>query len=500
MKPTSLADVHAAEKTAPETNDVALNTKILYSIGEISNSIRSYTNGVFLLFFYTSVMGLSGTLVGMATSIGLIWDAAVDPLIGHFSDRAQFRLGRRHTFMLVGAIGMGLSFFAVFDPPPGLSQGMLLGWLVISSIVLRTSSSLFMVPYHALGAELSHNYRERTQITGIRAAAALGGTLLAGGLSISLFFPNRIPGVDPKLNPSGYLLMGIAFGLLMMVVALVAFFATLNQRARLDTIHTVAEADRFSFVEGMVLAFRRPAFMVLTIGSALFFLASVVNATLTLFYMQHYAKITASNQLTLFQLAFPVGALCSVGIWIWLARRIDKHYLYILSCLLTALMMSAAFFLIGEGHLFGTGNVLPLVVGNAIAGFFASGMWVIPGSMIADVVDHDELLTGQRREGTFFGINSFLTQIGGGIALLIAGTLVDNYARLIPNQAVQSPATVQRLAIIFGPIPAAFLVLAALGVLIGYRLSRQQVYAIQRQLAERRVQKGPNTYANPTNV
>ena len=93
---------------------LTMPTKIIYGIGQISNSIKTFAFGAFLLFFYTSVMGLPGTLAGLATTISLFWDALIDPSIGHLSDKANFSMGRRHGFMLVGAVGMGLSFFAIF--------------------------------------------------------------------------------------------------------------------------------------------------------------------------------------------------------------------------------------------------------------------------------------------------------------------------------------------------------------------------------------------------
>jgi len=136
------------------------------------------------------VLGLPGTLAGAATAITLVWDSVIDPLIGHWSDRAHIRFGRRHSFMVVGAISMGIFFFLIFSPPTGLTAGGLFAWLMVTNILLRTSNSVFMVPYHALGAELSDDYNERTSITGIRAALSLFGTLLVAGLVFVVFFPN----------------------------------------------------------------------------------------------------------------------------------------------------------------------------------------------------------------------------------------------------------------------------------------------------------------------
>src|SRR5919108_5920539 len=100
---------------------MTLGSTIAYSVGGLSDSIKTFSFTTFLLFYYTTVLGLPGTLLGLAMALGLLWDAAVDPLIGHASDRASLRLGRRHGFMLIGAIVAGISFTAVFNPPSGLT-------------------------------------------------------------------------------------------------------------------------------------------------------------------------------------------------------------------------------------------------------------------------------------------------------------------------------------------------------------------------------------------
>ncbi|HEY63327.1 MAG TPA: MFS transporter [Caldilineae bacterium] len=458
-----------------------LKTKVLYGLGEASNAIKAFTFGLFLLFFYTTVLGLPGTWVGIATSIGLIWDAVIDPFIGHLSDRIHPRLGRRHALMLVGAIGMGVAFFAIFRPPRGLSSTALFAWLVATSLLLRTTNSIFMVPYHALGAELSRDYHERTAVTSARAAFALVGTLVAAGLSFSVFFPDRTPSVDPKLDPSGYATMGLAFGLAMTALGLVATLGTLSHRASEEPEPRARQEERLGFVRGLLICLHNPAFLLLTLSASLFFLASVINATVAIHYLVYYAGITKSNALSLFQLSFYVGALAGVALWLRVARRWEKQHLYFVATLAVAALMVAAYRLVGEGRLFGTGNLSALLIGHGTAGLFASALWVLPPSMIADVTDWDALITGQRREGVFFGIYSFSQQVAASLAILITGVLVDRFAGLVPGQATQSPLTIERLAMLFSLLPAMIVLVAAL-LILGYRLTRGRLQQIQAEL------------------
>lgn len=485
------ADMAASESAvAPTQTTLGSMVKALYGIGEISNSIKTYTFGLFLLFFYTSVLGLPGTLVGVATAISLIWDALIDPYIGHLSDGFRSRFGRRQPFMLVGAIVMGVSFFLIFSPPSGLSAPWLFAWLMGTNILLRSMNSVFTVPYHALGAELSHNYFERTSITGVRAGFALLGTLVAAGLSFAFFFPQTADGSDPKFNLGGYTNMGIVFGLAITITGLITTFGTLSHALRLPQAESASASDPKSlgFLQGLRLSFTNRTFLVLTISSAIFFLASVINATMGVHYLTYYAQITDSRMLSLFQASFYIGALIGVPFWMRYARRFSKHQIFVGATLLLALIMSLAYFLVGEGRLFGIGNAMPLIIINAIGGFVASAIWVIPASMLADIVDEDELKSGRRREGTYFGIHSFFQQEAASIAVLLAGFLLDYFAFLVPGQVEQSALTTDRLGMLYSLLPALLFVVAAL-LMLRYTLTPQKVAAVQAQLDQNRLDK-----------
>jgi len=461
-------------------------TKILYGIGNIANAVKMTLFGLFTLYFYTTVMGLPGSLVGIASVVVLVWDAVIDPYIGYLSDKARLPFGRRHAFMLVGALTMGITFWAFLSPPQGLSTGALFAWLLGSSLLVRTATSVFGVPYFALGAELSQDYHERTSITGIRGILALLGTLGTATSSFVVFFPDRTPGVDPKLNYAGYPAMGLVFGLVMTVTGLIATLGTLSWRPYLPTGGNPERSQTpRNFFASFTQSLRNPSFRMLFTSYSLFFLGVVINSSLSIHYLTYYAKLTASTALSAFQLSFYLGALIGVVFWLRLSRLVEKHRLYLLTNLATATLMLCALLLVGEGRLLGIGNVRALIIGHALAGFFGSILWFMPGSMIADVADEDELATGQRREGSFFGIFFFGQQLAAGVSLLLSGVLVDWFAGLTPGQAAQSAQTAWRIGLLYSVLPAALLGVAAV-LILRYTLSKQQVAAIRAELDRRR--------------
>lgn len=467
---------------------LSLWKQVVYGAGEIPNAIKTIGFGLFTLYFYTTVIGLPGTLVGIASAIGVMWDAIIDPYIGYASDNAKFRFGRRHTFMLAGALTMGATFWAFFHPPAGLSTTGLFAWLLATSLLVRTATSLYGVPYFAFGAELSSDYQERTSITAVRGALGLLGTMAAASLSFVVFFPDTTLGIDPKLNRAGYSEMGLALGAGMTLLALVVTMTTRRwptDAAALPSGGATVQPPR-SFFASFVRSFANRSFRLLFLSYSLVFLALVINSGLSIHYLTHYVRIEASAALSTLQAAFYVGALMGVGFWLWSSRRVEKHWVYFLALLCVAGVLLASLYLVGDGRVVGVGNVRALAIGHALGGFFGSVLWFIPGSMIADVADEDSLGTGQRREGSFFGLFYFGQQIAASVALLATGTLIERFAGLHAGQSEPSPVTVYRIAVLYGGLPAV-LVLVAASLILGYSLTRSRVRAIQCGLVQGRV-------------
>jgi len=171
--------------------------------------------------------------------------------------------------------------------------------------------------------------------------------------------------------------------------------------------------------------------------------------------------------------------------WMALSRRAEKRTLAMMAMAALAAILLMATLLVGEGRLFGTGHALPLLIGSVISGMFASAVWVIPPSMVADVADTDELKTGLRREGIYFGISNFGEKIAAGGALLLSGTLLSLFGKLSHGAPQGAPAATPYLGILYGAVPAVLLMVSLLFI-IPYRLNRKTVHGIQRELAARR--------------
>jgi GPH family glycoside/pentoside/hexuronide:cation symporter len=467
---------------SPDTAVLDLRVKVLYGVGELPITMPMVLTGLFLLFFYNTVLGLPAIWVGIGISSGLIADAVIDPYIGFRSDASRHPLGQRHIFMLVGSLAMGVCFYLLFNPPSALRGSALFLWLLLTSIAFRATSAVYRIPYLTLGAELTDDYHERTRVIGIRALFGLAGTLVAAALSFVVFFPSTPGGLDPKLSAENYHQMGISFGLMMSVSGLAAFFGTRSHR-RLGTGDASVRWGKFfaDFRQAM----QRHSFRHIWLSCALFFLAVVLNASLSLQFFTWSARIADSTAISWIQGSFYIGALLGVCILMVASKRLDKRNLFLGNTVVIAALLMAAPFLIGEGKVLGSGSFVALIAGYFIAGVFASAVWVLPSSMLADATDEDDFETGVRREGIFFGILNFGEKVAAGAALLASGALLNFFVHLAPSATTQSPDSVFRLGLAFGLVPGLVL-LAACAAILPYRLNSVAVARIQQSIRMRR--------------
>ena len=276
---------------AADARPVPLSAKLLYGVGEMPITVLMVLSGLFMLFFYNSVMGLPSVLVGIGLASSLVVDALLDPFIGHISDRTRHRFGRRHIFMLPGALVMGPCFFLLFSPPRNLGHTGLFVWLLACSIALRASSAVYRIPYLSLGAELSRDYDDRTGTMGLRTLFGLVGTLAASALSFLIFFPATADGSEPKLHYAGYPRMGLAFGALMTIAGLIGTLGTLGYR----TSGAGKDSGGLRFFSGFRISMRNPHFRSIWFSTTVFFLAVVLNFSMAIHYFTWYARISRSE-------------------------------------------------------------------------------------------------------------------------------------------------------------------------------------------------------------
>ncbi len=451
----------------------------LYGVGEIPITVSMVLFGLFLLFFYNSVMGLSAPIAGLAFALGLVLDAVLDPFIGFRSDCSRHRLGRRRSFMLVGALTTGICFALIFTPPRSLGAAGLFLWLLVCSMLFRFTMAVYRIPYLSLGAELSDDYDERTIVMAVRSICGLAGALVAAALAFLLFFRGGLQGADPKLNYENYRPMAIAFGALLTLTGLVAFFGTAGHR---DPLRVGDSFRLLGFRRGFMTAMANRDFRSVWLSFTVFYAAVILNASLSVQFFTWCAQIRDAGALSQAQVCFGTGACGGIALWMILVRRGEKRTWYAFGMLGTSVVLIGATLLVGPGKPLGTGSVWSLLAGYGVAGLFASALWVLPPSMLADIADEDEFVSGSRREGVYFGMLNFGEKVASGVAVLLSGVLLRYFVGLAPASIAQTETSVSRLSLMFGLGPGLML-LASIALIAPYKLSRTTTRRIQSQLA-----------------
>jgi GPH family glycoside/pentoside/hexuronide:cation symporter len=180
-------------------SQISFGNKLAYGVGSMPYAAKDAAFGTFVLFFYTQVLGLSGSLTGLAIFISVLWDAVSDPMVGAFSDRLKSRWGRRHPLMIVGALPLAFSFVMLFSPIESVlgTQWPLFGWLLVSVLMMRTFLTVFYIPQNAMGAELTDDYHERTSIVSFRTNLGWIAGVALPAVSLVLLF-HEVDGQDGR--------------------------------------------------------------------------------------------------------------------------------------------------------------------------------------------------------------------------------------------------------------------------------------------------------------
>jgi Na+/melibiose symporter-like transporter len=471
-----------------------LYTKIAYGIGQLGEGFKNSSFETFLFFYYNQVLGLSGTLAGLATAIALVFDAVVDPMIGSLSDAQKGKWGRRHPFMYAAAVPFGVSFYFLFVPPAGLGETGLFVWLTVTAIAVRTTMALYLVPHNALGAELTADYHERTGIVGYRTVLGVLGGFSTTVLGFFYFLRATPEYPTGQLNPGAYPHYAFFFGCAAVVAVLVSALGTHSRiRTLLEPLHKHARFSLRRLATELRDALASPSFRSLFLGILVFFVTRGVQQELGLHVSTHFWELT-TQQIGIVAVISVAGIVFGVPFWTIMSRRLDKKPTFLWGTLVFAIlaMLPVLLKLVGFWPAKEqAGLYLSLLSAcGFLAAFGAGAGLVAAGSMMADLVDEHEFDTGRRQEGIFFGAIAFSAKASSGVGHLLAGVAIDVIH--FPEKAVPgevAPEIVRYLGMLYGP--GIFVMgMLAFYFLIRYSLTAARVAEIQKVLAERRAEAG----------
>jgi glycoside/pentoside/hexuronide:cation symporter, GPH family len=435
-------------------------TKLGFGICDLGGNLFFTMMGFYLLFFMTDVVGLAAGLAGTALMIGKIWDAVTDPTIGFISDRTRSRWGRRRPFMFVGSLFLFVTMVLMFTAPGYETQTQLFIWAAVMYCLLCTAYTLVNIPYGALTPELTTDYNERTVLNAYRMSSAVVGTLLGAGLVLPLV------GMAATVK-AGWTLSGTVMGAVMMVTALITVFSVR------EPVHKEAPPAQNIFKSyAQVLGMK--TFLTCLIPWTMHITGITIIQGALLYYYLYLYGTEAGFQLALISLL--LTSMVFIPIWTVISKKIGKKLSYNVGM---AIVSIAIFILFIIGHRI---PVEMSYIIMAIAGIGFATQYVMPYSIIPDVVEYDYAENGIRREGVFYGLWTLTSKIGQAFAIALSGWTLSVFG-YIPDVA-QTELSLLGIRLLCGPIPVLFFI-TGIVVLTFYPISREKYQEILEKIALR---------------
>ena len=306
-----------------------------YGIGSTVPAVKNTAFNTFLLFYYTQVLGLSGTLSGAALLIGLCFDAVTDPLMGSISDNFKSKFGRRHPFMAMAVIPLSLSLYLLFDPPAAMGRKGLFLWMTTFVIAVRLMLTLFQVPYLALGAELTEDYVERTTVSTYRTTFGFFSGIAATIIAFFIFFPETKTHQLGQMNAAGYPSFAIFCAIVIVIMAMVCILATRKEIPFLPRARENQSSLRLSrLYRELKLALSNPSFRIIFITTLFSGTLNGVYINIGLHVNTYFWEFNSRN-LAILSTSLLFSAILTFFIMRWI-EKFEKKKAYIATCLLTS--------------------------------------------------------------------------------------------------------------------------------------------------------------------
>ena len=469
--------------TPPADQKLSLSTKLAYGAGDLGPAITANIIAVFLLIFFTNVAGLKPGLAGSILLIGKIWDAVNDPIIGVLSDRTRSRWGRRHPWMIFGAVPFGFFFFLQWLVPHfsdnlDTNHWLLFGYYVVIGILFHSCYTAVNLPYTALTPELTQDYDERTSLNSFRIAFSISGSIL------SLLLAGQIFGIASLKNDPvhQYLVLGAVCAIISIFPLYWCVWGTRKEVARNEKKRQASNPEPSQpFLEQLKIAFSNRPFLYV-MGIYLCSWLAVQNTVAVIpYFVKNWMGLTNQDFINVV-IAVQVTGLVMLFVWSEVSKRVGKKVVY---------FMGMSVWIIAEIGLFmlKPGQIGLMYVLAVMAGFGVSTAYLIPWSMIPDVIELDELQTGQRREGVFYGFMVLLQKIALAIGLFLVGWVLQQsgFQETLAGQPepIQPASALWAIRVLVGPAPLVVLIIG-LGLAYLYPITKAAHAETLLRLAERR--------------
>ena len=450
-------------------------TKLKYGVGDFGMAVVTAMLQFSMLYYYTNVVGVNAGLAGTAILVGKItWDLVNDVLFGYLEDKTKSRWGKRRPYLIFGALPFALSFWLVFSIPKGLSDIAYFFIIIGSFILFDTFHTLTNTAYSAMTAEITGDYNERTSLTTYRMVFSIIGYLCGAGLTSML--AGIIKDSFGVTEHQGWSIVSLIYGVLGGIAILIPGLF-LKYKPAIDDA-----PPQMPPIKSFISTFKNKPFISYLVVTMIMSISFTMVTAMLQYYIDYQLDMNSSSLLIMLSM-LGVLALFLVPCGM-ISNKIGKAKAYALGLGIASTALIFVFFIPQ-----GPNNWIFLLA--AIAGMGFSAQWVCPHSMIPDVIEYDELLTGERREGLYYGMQATATKVTGALATaacgwgLELGKYIEPSADMTADMINQPYSALLSIRIMFALVPAVFL-LICIPLLMRYPITRESHAEVLKQLEEKR--------------
>lgn len=457
------------------TNKISLKEKIGYGFGDMASSMFWKLFGMYLLFFYTDVMGIAAAAAGTMFLVTRIWDTLFDPVVGTLSDRTHSKWGKFRPYILYMAVPFGIIGILTFTTPGYSATGKLVYAYITYSIMMMIYS-LINVPYASLLGVISPDGKERNTLASFRMAFAFGGSLIALALIEPLV--NFFSKTGGKENLQLGWQLGVAVIAVICVFLFLLCFAWVKER-----VQPIEEKQSSLKDDIKDLWKNKPWWILLGAGIAALIFNSIRDGA-TLYYFKYYIQHTDAFKLgsmsvtwsTLYLVLGQAANIAGVILASPIGNKTGKKNTY-LGAMVIASVLSIGFYWLGREQL-ALIFVFQFLI-SICAGIIFPLLW----SMYADIADYSEWKNGRRATGLIFSSSSMSQKFGWTIGGALTGWLLGAFG--FKANEVQAAAAQNGILLMLSFLPAIGSVLSVIFIAM-YPLSEARIATISAELEQRR--------------
>jgi GPH family glycoside/pentoside/hexuronide:cation symporter len=434
----------------------------LYSIANLGNVIPYQAVGTAILFYYTDVKHLPASWAAIVMTVYAFYNAFNNPVLGYLSDRTKSRWGRRVPYMLFGMLPEAIFFaFLFFAPFDGRQNPVsLVVWFSVGLVMWEGLGTAVSTGYYSLLPEMFRTYDERTDV------AARMNIIQTVGLLVAAALPAALAGWI------GWPLMAVCFA----VLATAAMYVGIPSMMGMGK-GSEGEEESLPLIPALKATLVNRSFLTVTVAQTMRFYATATLSTGMMFFVKYSVKLNASYASVALASAFVAAG---IAMWPW-RMLLGKRFCARTNLLIAYSLMAVAVLPLALAKTF-TG----LVLASAFVGIALAGLILMGDVILAEVIDEDEVKTGKRRAGMYFGMNSLITTLSSALVAIVFGILLPSYGY---NTTLDTqPDSVAMGFRVFMTIPTAIGSILAVIALVFYPLHGERLDGVKMALARKQAQ------------